>query len=87
MSHEDRAAAHFVAEVFQTLRHEEEVGNLHSLNIHGNVAYYYANSTRAGRAILARLIVQCENTPLTLSHQCTDTSRYVITLKEAINAN
>ena len=87
MSHEDRAAAHFVAEVFQTLRHEEEVGNLHSLNIHGNVAYYYANSTRVGRAILARLIVQCENTPLTLSHQCTDTLRYVITLKEAINAN
>lgn len=87
MSHEDRAAAHFVAEVFRTLRHEEEVGNLHSLNIHGNVAYYYVIGTRVGRAILARLIVQCENTPLTLSHQCTDTSRYVITLKEAINAN
>ena len=53
MLHEDRASAHFVAEVFQTLRHEEEVGNLHSLNIHGNVAYYYANSTRGACNISA----------------------------------
>lgn len=83
MIHEERATAHFVAEVFLTLRHEEEVGNIHSLYIHGNVAYYFANNKTVGNTALAKLKKQCDVMPLTLTYRYSEiANRYVITLKE-----
>lgn len=88
MIHEERATAHFVAEVFLTLRHEEEVGNIHSLAIHGNVAYYYVNDGPTGRNLIAKLRKRCNNTPLTLHYVTTsNNARYVVTLKETTDAD